>query len=71
MAPPPTPPPSGARLLELLHYAGWQIEGAHGPPARIRAARDGVEVEAVGASLAEAVTAVFGRAMRARRRRRR
>lgn len=54
----------GAFLLELLHLAGWQLQVRAGRPARIRARRGAVELEAAGASLAEAVGMIFARAMR-------
>jgi hypothetical protein len=51
-------------LLELLHFAGWQLQIRRGEPARIRATRDGVEVDVSGSSLSEAAGVAFARAMR-------
>ena len=55
----------GSFLLELLHFAGWQIRIHRGPPARIRAVRNAVELDVTDSSLAEAAGIVFARAMRA------
>ena len=54
----------GSFLLELLHFAGWQLEIREGETATIRAKRAGVEFEVTGASLPEAAGKVFARAMR-------
>lgn len=54
----------GSFLLELLYFAGWQLQVRGGRPARIRAERGDVELEVTGASLAEATGIVFARAMR-------
>ncbi len=54
----------GSFLLELLRFAGWQVRIHQGPPPRIRAVRNAVELDVTGASLAEAVGIVFARAMR-------
>ena len=59
----------GSFLLELLHYAGWRLQVRDGETVRIHAARDGVEVDAAGASLPEAAGVAFARAMRSGRRR--
>lgn len=53
----------GAFLLELLHYAGWQLQ-IRQDIVLIHAARDGVEISVAGASLPEAIQAAFTRAMR-------
>ena len=57
----PTPP---TFLLELLYFAGWQLEIREGGTTRIRATRADVELEVTGGSLAEAAGTVFARAMR-------
>jgi hypothetical protein len=62
-------PRSGSFLLELLSFAGWALDVRAGEPATIRATRAGAELEATGASLAEAAGIVFARAMRSGRRR--
>ena len=51
-------------LLELLYFAGWQLQIRQGPPTRIRATRAGVELDVSGATLSEAVGTLFARAMR-------
>ena len=51
-------------LLELLYFAGWQLEIREGDTTRIRAMRAEVEVEVTGGSLEEAAGTVFARAMR-------
>lgn len=53
----------GTALLELLHYAGWQLR-IRQDIVLIRAARDGVEISVAGANLPEAIETVFTRAMR-------
>jgi len=58
----------GALLLELLHYAGWQLR-IRQDIVLIHAARDGVEISVAGANLPEAIHTVFTRAMRSRTRR--
>ena len=54
----------GAFLLELLHFAGWQLELRRQQPPRIGARRGVINVEAGGTSLAEAVDRLFTEAMR-------
>jgi hypothetical protein len=54
----------GAFLLELLQFAGWQLELRQQQPPRIGARRGVIEVEAGGTSLAEAVDRLFTEAMR-------
>ncbi len=60
---------SGSFLLELLYFAGWQLEVRDGATPRIHATRAGVELEVTAATLAEAAGTVFARAMRSSRRR--
>ena len=55
-------------LLELLHFAGWQLQIRRGRPTRIRAKRARVQLDVTGSSLSEAAGVVFARAMRARSR---
>lgn len=62
-------PEGGSSLLELLHYAGWRLQVRHGDTVSIRAARDGVEVDAAGASFPAAAGIAFARAMRSGHRR--
>lgn len=57
----------GSFLLELLHYAGWQLQIRRGSPTRIHAARDGIELDITRASLSEAAGVIFARAMRSGR----
>jgi hypothetical protein len=57
----------GSFLLELLHLAGWQLQVRDSDRAWIRARRGEVELEVIGASLAEAAGTVFARAMRSNR----
>ena len=57
----------GSFLLELLHFAGWQLQVRVGGTPRIHARRGEVELEVTGASLAEAAGTVFARAMRSSR----
>lgn len=57
----------GSFLLELLHYAGWQLQVRDGRLARIRASRDGVEIDVTGSTFAEAAGVAFARAMRSGR----
>ena len=57
----PTPP---TFLLELLYFAGWQLEIREGGTTRIRATRADVELEVTGGSLAEAAGTAFAQAMR-------
>ena len=67
MTTPRTPRPTGGSfLLELLHYAGWRLHVAEGRPVRVRATRDGVELDVVGSSFPEAAGTIFARAMRSR-----
>jgi hypothetical protein len=54
----------GSFLLELLHFAGWQLQVRVGGTPRIHARRGEVELEVADASLAEAAGTVFARAMR-------
>lgn len=54
----------GSFLLELLHYAGWQLRIRDGAPARIHATRDGIVIDVTDSSLAQAAGTVFARAMR-------
>ena len=54
-------------LLELLHFAGWQLRVRRGRPARIRATRNTVQLDVTGSSVAEAAAIVFARAMRSSR----
>jgi hypothetical protein len=56
-------------LFELLRYAGWELHVRDGETASIRATRAQVEVEATGASLSEAASTAFVRAMRSGQRR--
>jgi hypothetical protein len=58
----------GSFLLELLYFAGWQLQVRDGEPARIRARRAELELEVTGATLEEATGTVFERAMRSGRR---
>ena len=67
MAPHPTGSTDGSFLLELLYYAGWRVQVRDGVPARIRAHRDGVEVDVAGESLAVAAARAFAGAMRSGR----
>jgi hypothetical protein len=62
MAADPVGPGGGAFLLELLHYAGWQLR-IRQDIVLVDAARDGVEISVSGADLPEAIQAVFTRAM--------
>ena len=57
----------GSFLLELLHFAGWQLQVRDGDAPRIHPRRGEVELEVTGASLAEAAGTVFARAMRSSR----
>jgi hypothetical protein len=54
-------------LLELLHFAGWELRVRRGRPARIRATRNTVQIDVTGSSVAEAAGIVFARAMRSSR----
>jgi len=54
-------------LLELLRFAGWQLQVGRGRPARIRATRNTVQLDVTGSSVAEAAGIVFARAMRSGR----
>jgi hypothetical protein len=51
-------------LLELLYFAGWQLQIRRGQSTRIRATRGGVELDVTGSSLPIAAGTVFARAMR-------
>ena len=59
----------GSFLLQLLYFAGWQLNLTDGAAPRIRATRADVELEATGASLAETAGIIFAKAMRSSRRR--
>jgi len=59
---------SGSFLLELLYFAGWRLDVRDGDAPRIRATRAEIELEAGGASPAEAAGTIFARAMRSSRR---
>ena len=60
-----TDPDRGSFLLELLHFAGWDVEVRESETTtRIRARRAHVELEAAGKSRADAAGLVFARAMR-------
>ena len=54
----------GAFLLELLHFAGWQLDLRQQQPPRIGARRGVINLEAGGTSLAEALGRLFTEAMR-------
>ena len=54
----------GSFLLELLYYAGWQLQVRDGETVRIRAARDRVEIDVTADNLPQAAGTVFARAMR-------
>jgi hypothetical protein len=58
----------GSFLLELLYFAGWRLDVRDGDAPRIRATRAEIELEASGASLAEAAGTIFAQAMRSSRR---
>jgi hypothetical protein len=60
----------GSFLLELLHFAGWQLQVQDGETARIRASRNDVALDVTADSLADAAGTVFARAMRSGRGRR-
>jgi hypothetical protein len=64
MAPNPIARSEGSFLLELLYYAGWDLQVRDGETVRIRAARDGIEIDVSGRSLPQAAGSVFARAMR-------
>ena len=51
-------------LIELLHFAGWQLRFYEGETARIRANRGDVALDVRADSLADAAGTVFARAMR-------
>jgi hypothetical protein len=59
----------GSFLLELLHFAGWQLQVHDGETARIHASRNDVALDITADSLREAAGTVFARAMRSGRRR--
>ena len=59
----------GSFLLELLHFAGWQLQVRDGETPRIRANRGDVALDVTADSLADAAGTVFARAMRSGRRR--
>ena len=54
----------GSFLLELLYFAGWQLQVRGGKAPSIRATRADVELEVAGASLADAAGRLFAQAMR-------
>jgi hypothetical protein len=51
-------------LLELLYFAGWQLQIRRGNPTTIRATRDDVSLEVAETSLLRAAGVMFARAMR-------
>jgi hypothetical protein len=51
-------------LIELLHFAGWQVHVQEGETARIRANRGDVALDVTAGSVADAAGTVFARAMR-------
>ena len=53
-------------LLELLHFAGWQLQIRRGSPATIRATREDVTLEVTEATVPQAAGVMFARAMRSR-----
>jgi hypothetical protein len=57
----------GSFLLELLHFAGWQLQIRRGNPTTIRATRDNVSLEVTETSLPQAAGVMFARAMRSTR----
>ena len=60
----------GSLLLELLHFAGWELQVQDGETPRIRANRGDVDLDVTAGSLADAAGTVFARAMRSGRSRR-
>jgi len=54
-------------LLELLYFAGWRLQIRGGRSTRIRATRDGIELDVTGSSLSQAAGTLFARAMRSSR----
>lgn len=54
-------------LLELLYFAGWQLQIRRGNPTTIRATRDDTALEVTETSLARAAGVMFARAMRSTR----
>ena len=59
----------GSFLLELLYFAGWQLQIRDGEAPTIYARRADIELQVTGATLADAAGTVFARAMRSSRRR--
>jgi hypothetical protein len=57
----------GSFLLELLHFAGWELQVEDGETPKIRANRGDVGLDVTADSLAEAAGTVFARAMRSGR----
>jgi hypothetical protein len=59
-------PEPGQLLLQLLALFGWELTITRGEPIRIRASRDadGLEVEAVGRTLADASLYAYEQACR-------
>jgi len=57
----------GSFLLELLHFAGWELQVQNGETARIRANRGEVALDVTADGLGEAAGTVFARAMRSGR----
>jgi hypothetical protein len=60
----PRPLGTTSFLLELLYFAGWQLEVRDGETGAIRATRANVELDVGGATLSDAVETLFMRAMR-------
>jgi hypothetical protein len=54
----------GTYLLELLHFAGWQLRIRRGKSTTIFATRDAVTLEVTETSLPRAAGVMFARAMR-------
>ena len=59
----------GSFLLELLYFAGWQLQIRDSEAPTIYARRADIELQVTGATLADAAGTVFARAMRSSRRR--
>ena len=57
----------GSFLLELLYFAGWQLQIRRGSPATIRATREDVTIEVTEATVPQAAGVMFARAMRSSR----
>ena len=54
-------------MLDLLVYAGWRLWVRDDEPVRIRATRDGVELDVTAATVPGAAGTVFAKAMRSGR----